>query len=460
MASRWTGKGGIREVLSVGLPLVASMASSTVMQFTDRVFLGHYSLETLAASISGSMSNFVFMCFFVGVASYANVFVAQYMGASQPRKVGAVVWQSIWFALLAWIFMCLLALGAPAIFALAGHSPEVQNLEVIYFRFLNIFSGANILAVGLSTFFSGRGRTRIVMLVSLFTACINIPLDYALIFGAGPFPRLGIAGAGLATGIGWVLSAVLYAVLIFRPRNDALYGVFRSCRLDGALFMRLMRFGIPSGVQFFLDMFGVAFFIMLVGRMGDEALAVTNMIFSLDNFSSLPLYGLHVASEILVGRALGSNNTEQAVFAAKNAVLTCLGWAVCIAAVFVLAPGPLLEMFRPAGYDAAAFAQMRHTGEILLLYVAAWAICEAVAVGFLGALKGAGDTRFVMFLMGWSSMLTLVIPPFLLIEFFDAGVFTVWLCVVLNVFVLMAAASLRFRRGKWKDLRVIAQASQ
>ncbi|NJB68306.1 MATE family multidrug resistance protein [Desulfobaculum xiamenense] len=455
MFSRWQAKGGYRDVFRVGLPLVASMASATVMQFTDRVFLGNYSLDALAASLSGSVVNFVFMAFFSGVASYATVFVAQYVGSGQPRNVGPVVWQSVWFSLAAGACMALLSLVGPSIFALAGHAPEVRELECAYFSILSVASGLNIFGVSLACFYSGRGLTRTVMLVSLAGALVNIPLDYCLINGYGPFPEMGIRGAGYATAIGWALSAALYALLVLRRANEAEFAMLSGFRFDRELFLRLMRFGLPSGTQVFLDMFGVTFFILLVGRMGNAALATTNMVFSLDHFSFLPMYGLHVAAEVMVGQALGAGRADDAAYAAGSAVRLCFGWAVVVSIIFVFCPGPLLDMFRPSSYTPEQYAQIRHTGEVLLRFVAAWALFEAFAIGYMGALKGAGDTRFVMLLIGACSLSTLVIPTYFVVEVFDAGLYAAWSCVLLNVILLSVFARWRFAQGRWKRMRVI-----
>lgn len=452
---RWSAPGGYRDVLRVGLPLVASMASATIMQFTDRVFLGNYSLESLAASLSGSIMNFLFMSFFTGIVSYANVFIAQYVGARRHDRVGPMVWQGVWLSLLAGVVMAFLSFAARPLFTIAGHSPDVRALEVAYFHILSVTSWLNILAVSLSCFFSGRGRTRTVMLVSFAGAALNIPLDYCLINGYGPFPELGIRGAGYATAAGWGLSALLYLLLVFTPKNDKVYATLSGFRPDMKLLSRLMRFGLPSGMQIFLDMFGVTFFIMLVGRLGDDALATTNMVFSLDHFSFLPLYGLHVAAEVLVGQALGAGRVGDAKYAALSVVRVCFAWAVCVALVFTLFPEPLLEMFRPDSYTAAQYAVMRETGRKLLLFVALWALFESISVGFMGALKGAGDTRFVMLLMGACSFGTLVVPVYLVIEVFGAGLYAAWACVLANVILLALFSWLRFRSGRWRNIQVI-----
>ena len=213
---RYHAENGYAQVLRVGLPLIVSMSAATVMQFTDRIFLSWHSLDAIAAAMPATAANFLPMGFCMGVASYLNAFVAQYTGAGRPDRVGAALWQGLRFAALAGVGLALLSLAAGPVFALAGHGPAVQALEADYFRVLCWGSGFNVVAVTLSAFYSGRGLTRPVMLVNLAGAGLNIPLDYALIFGWGPFPEWGIFGAGLATAVSWGFTALLFALLVFR----------------------------------------------------------------------------------------------------------------------------------------------------------------------------------------------------------------------------------------------------
>ncbi len=127
MLRRWNRPNGYRQVLVIGLPLVVSMGSQTLMLFTDRVFLAGYSLDAIAAALPAGIMSFFCTCFFLGVASYVNVFVAQYTGAGQPEKVAASVWQGLYFSLFSGLFLAAFWLLAEVIFALGGHPPRAHR---------------------------------------------------------------------------------------------------------------------------------------------------------------------------------------------------------------------------------------------------------------------------------------------------------------------------------------------
>src|SRR5512138_2815330 len=144
-------------------------------------------------------------------------------------------------------------LAADSIFRLVAHGPEIQRQETIYFTILCFGGFPGIACAALAGFFSGRGETWPVMWVNVLGTGVNILLDSLLIFGAGPLPEMGIAGAAWATNASVVASLVAYIVLMARPAY-ARFRLGRGWRFDPLLFRRILRFGLPSGIQFFIDM--------------------------------------------------------------------------------------------------------------------------------------------------------------------------------------------------------------
>src|SRR5208283_2740591 len=201
----WRRPCGGRDVVALALPLVISTMSFTVMTFIDRMFLTWYSIDTVAAAMPAAMLQFTLISFPLGVATYVNTFVAQYEGAGRTRQIGPVVWQGIWIALIAAVLLLLTPPLARFYFQNAGHDPDVVVEETTYYSVLIFGSGAIILAGTLSSFFTGRGATRVVMAVDSTAAALNAVLAYLWIFGHWGFGHTalrvggGIAGAGAAT---------------------------------------------------------------------------------------------------------------------------------------------------------------------------------------------------------------------------------------------------------------------
>ncbi len=446
-----------RTVFIVSLPLVFSMAATTVMEFTDRVFLANYSIEAIAAALPGGITAFLFSTFFAGVTSYLNVFIAQYTGAGSLSRIGSCVWQGIYFSMLAAVILIALSFMADSLFRLGGHPPEIQRLESAYFRILCLGSGMNVLGTGLACFFSGRGKTRPVMVISIIGMAFNIPLDYALINGIWIFPEMGIRGAGIATVCSWTLISGLYCVLIFNRKNNRLYGVLSNRAFDTELSMRILRTGIPAALQFAMDVFAFTFFIFMVGRLGKVELAASNIAFSIESIAFMPAFGFSIGLSTLVGQALGRNDVDDAIRYTKQTIYILLSYILLLDLLFFFAPHWVIKLFATAEGTSASYQQTMDQGIVLIRIMAIFISFDALYFIFTGVLKGAGDTRFIMWTIGIVTLVVMILPITIGVGFLGWGIYACWIILTLYVISLCSVSFLRYRQGKWKTIRVIEE---
>ncbi|MBI4775098.1 MAG: MATE family efflux transporter [Deltaproteobacteria bacterium] len=455
MLKRWDSPNGYRDVFAISLPMVASMGSLTLMHFTDRVFLANYSVDTIAASMPAGIASFALVSFFLGVAGYTNTFVAQYTGSGAYNRLGAALWQAVYFSLASGVLLGIAAALAGPLFDLVGHPPEVRKLEIVYFQILTLGSIFLLLEWTLACFYSGRGLTRTVMAVNAVGAALNIPLDYALINGVWGFPEMGIAGAGIATVAGQALMFLLYVRLIFTQKHDAAFGVWRNRSFDGKLFLRLMKFGIPKGIQFFMDVFAFTFFVFMIGRLGTVELAATNIVFAINTLAFMPMIGFSIGVSTLVGQAIGARKPEAGEEAATSTIHITTAYMAFVALLFLLIPETLLRPFVSGGRDQAEMSTLVRLGVALLRFVALYCVLDAMNLVYAGALQGAGDTRFVMEASAVLSLGVMIIPVFICIRFLDAGLYAAWAFATAYAFALALIFWWRYRQGQWKQMRVI-----
>lgn len=455
MVSLWDKPFGYKHVLNISMPLAVSMASTTVMQVTDRIFLGRYSVEAIAAALPAGILAFLFISFFMGVASYINVFIAQYTGAARPEKVAVSLWQGIYFSLIGWAILALMAYSMTPVLVRGGHPPEVLELEIQYFRILMLGAGLPVLDTALSGFYSGRGLTRAVMIVNMVGAVVNIPLDYALIYGAGPFPELGIRGAAIATVAAWALIVLIYCCLIFRKRNEERFHTRSRWHFDADLFRRFIKYGLSNGVQFFLDIFAITFFVYMVGRLGTIILAASNIALSIDGISFFPAYGISVGVSTLVGQAIGKGRPDYARRATMCAFhITCL-WMLFMGAIYMIFPDALISLFRPDELNDLQFEEVLVHGRVYLLFMAAYILFDGMALVYSGALKGAGDVVFIMKTIGLVCLFLMVIPCYAGVEILHWDDRFLWSIFTAYVMVLSVVFYWRFKGGEWEKMKVI-----
>ncbi len=455
LAKRWDEPSGYKVVLKVGLPLVASMASSTIMQFTDRLFLSHYSLDAIAAAVPAGMPFLVILLTLMGIAEYAGVFIAQFIGAQMPEKVGRVLWQSLHISFAGALVFITLSFFSEALFALAGHEPHIQAMEAEYFRIMCLGGGLPLITASLSCFFSGRGRTRPVMVANIVAALVNIPMDYVLIFGKLGFPVMGIAGAAIATVLGWIAGCAVIIFMVFRPKHEARYKVWSARGIDVSLLRRILRYGIAGGIEYFLEFVGYTLFIFMVGSLGATQLAVSNMISSISSLGFLPCLGLHVAASSLVGQAMGRKDTAAAARVTGSALHLAIVYMGCMALLFVAAPGALMDLFRPEGMTWLEFSRIKAEGQVILYFLAVYYIADAFTLVYYGCLKGAGDVWFVMFSVAFGA-LCLVLGSTLSLRLFPASLPALWVVFSLYIIMLAVFSGVRFKSGRWKKKRILA----
>ena len=449
---------GYAEILRVGLPLVAGMASSTVMQFTDRLFLSHYSVDAIAAALPASIASLTLTLTFMGVCGYTSVLIAQYVGSGAPHRVGSALWQGIWVALIGAALLCLTWWAAEPGFAYVGHDKAVQELEVVYFRVLTCGSGLALVSATLSGFFSGRGRTRPVMVANIAAAVINIPLDYLLIFGGFGLPPMGVLGAALGTVAGWLVSVVMLACMIFTRDNENKYAVLSGRCFAWDMLRRLLRYGLPSGLNFFMEIVSFTWFCLEVGRFGKEALAASNIAFSINSVVFMPMLGLNLTVSALVGQAMGRGNPKEAERVTLNTLHLALVYMVPMAAIIAIFAGPLMSAFAPGDLTPAEFAPVRDLGVLLLYFIAVYSLVDAANVVYFGALKGAGDTLGILFVLVGGLIFLLVLPIAILNHVGAATLLNYWVVFTAYIMLLAGVAMWRFYRRRWHSIRVVETA--
>lgn len=453
---RYHAESGYREVLKLAFPLILSTGSSTVQMFVDRMFLTWYSPEAIAAAAPGGIVSFTLQCVFIGTAAYANTFVAQYFGAKQYDKIAQAVWQGIYFAIVAGIFFLVYIPLAKPIFNFAGHEPAVRAMEIEYFTILCFGALPAFLIAAVSGFFGGRGETKIIMWANILATAVNIVLDYVLIFGHFGFPQMGIQGAAIATVIAAYTAAITMFLYMLKCRYRHEFGTLKNHQLDWALFKRLMRFGLPNGFHFMLDLFGFTLFVLFVGRLGTLELAATNITFNINHIAFMPMVGIGMAVEIIVGQRLGETNPQLARFGTYSALHLTYLYMGAIATSYVLFPKIYLLPFA-AQADPIQFLPVQKMTIVLLYFVAFYCIFDTMNIIFASALKGAGDTRWVMLTSVILSWLTLIIPTYLTTVVYRWGIYLTWGFVTLYIMMLGIAFLFRFLGGKWESMRVIEE---
>jgi MATE family multidrug resistance protein len=448
-------KGRVREVLRIATPLIIGSSALTVMQFCDRLFLARHSNISIQAALPAGILSFTFICIFAATAGYAGTFVAQYHGAGDRRKCVHVTVQGIWLSLASLPCLLLLIPVGHWLMTLIGHAPEVMAEERIYFNWM--MRGGFLVPLGwvIGGFFTGRSRMRLNTMANIAGAVVNVILDYVMIFGKLGFPAMGLRGGAIATVIASTVAPLIQFVYFLRDPVVRRLGVHRIWYPDFKLMGRILRFGFPAGLHMMADGTAFAAFVMLTGRLDALSLAASNIALSINWLVVCPLTGIGGAAAILAGQHQGRRDSSAAATAGWTALAVACAYMSVMVFVFLLGSDAFFRLFYAA--DATfTLEQLQAIGFPMMVAMALWGLFDTANIVITGALRGVGDTRFVMLymlIMGWGMW----IPGELLILYRGGNILHAWYWMAIYVALLSFGFLWRWHGGRWRRIDLLRQ---
>jgi len=446
--------GDVKDVLVVALPMLLSMSFDTFMTFIDRLFLSKLGPAEMNAALGAGAVQLALTTFFTGAISYTTAMVAQRLGAKRQGDCAKVFMQALYVSIVA---VPLLYLTIPIghwVFGLEHLSADQLEYQKTYFNIL-MFGGAITLVRNVAPcFFSGIGETKIVMQAAFVGMIVNVACNFLLIFGCGPIPALGVAGAAYGTLIGNLVSTVILFVKFWGRSCNARFSTRHSFAFSGALTRELLQKGIPSGVEMFLNMSAFQMLILMFHALGSESATASSVMFNWDMVAYVPLMGLEVASTSLVGRYVGARDGAAASRSTYSGLKLGWGYSLVMGIFFVFLPGVLTDIFRPdmaeASSGAIAIFDAARPMSIFMLRIATFYIfVEVLLVIYAGALRGAGDTLWVMFasaIMNWCVAGALYVAAYV----YHLPAHYAWIAVVAVYSTAPIIFWRRWKSGKWR----------
>ena len=444
--------GALREVLRVALPLMVSAGTFSLVLFADRTLLLWFDGESMSAAMAGGNLFWVLVCLPVGIASMTGAIISQYVGAKEDDQIGRFLWQAVWLALAMAPLFVVAAAFATKMFQLTGQPDELIGLQSTYLRLLMLGAVGIVMETALSGFFSGTERTSIIMWVSIASGLLNFLLDLLMIYGAGPVPALGIAGAAIASVISFWFKAACYIWLILRPKYESQYRIRAGFGLDGTLLRNMLFYGFPTGLMYLTESGGFTVIVLRIGNIGDVPLRATTMAINFNMVAFIPLVGVSIAASVLVGRHLLESGPARAARSVYAAIIIGLLYSGGWVTAYLVAPDWLMSLYE-LNQSGEASVQAIAIAKGLLKFVAIYVVLDATQLIIAGALRGAGDTWFVLLSGLVASAVALTIgftwePDDDLLNWW-------WWMITLWIWTLASLMVIRFLQGRWKRMRMV-----
>ncbi len=382
-----------REVWALALPIIGAMSSQNVLNLVDTAMVSRIGPSSLAAVGLGSFINFMAFSAITGLAAAVQAMAARRYGEGRLHETAIPLNGGILLSLLIGLpLSALLIAAAPWIFARLNHDPEVvrQGSAYLQCRLLGIA------AIGIN--FSFRGywsavKKTVLYLCTLFgICCLNILLDWLLIYGKLGLPALGVRGAGLANVISTICGTLAYCGFGWRYARGAGFGAGLPSRVQ---LLDLLRLGLPACLQQLLYSGGFVVLFWIVGQIGTAELAVSNVLVNITLTAILPALGFGLAAATFCGQALGRGDVEDAYRWAWD-VFRASWWVYAVMALpMLLLTDPLLLLF-VGSHDARATARLLEIGELPLRLIGASVVLDGLGFVLMQSLLGVGASRSVM----------------------------------------------------------------
>lgn len=432
-----------RAILLLAIPMVLEMIMESVFAVVDIFWVSH--LGTDAAATVGLTESLMTLIYAlaIGLSIGAMAMVARRIGEQNPDGAARAAVQAIALTLLVSIIIAVVAAPlAPRLLAVMGGSPWVIEHGAGFARIMLACNFTVVTLFMVNAIFRGAGDAAIAMRTLWLANWINILLGPCFIFGLGPFPKLGIVGAAVATNIGRGTGALFALVRLFR--SGGRFQITRQhLRLEPAVMARLIRLSATGTFQVFIGMASWIGLVRIISSFGSNAVAGYTFGIRVILFALLPSWGMANAAATMVGQALGAKNPERAERAVWQAGFYNMIFLGIVGLLFVLF-APQIIWFYTSDPEVARY------GVDCLRIVAYGFLFYAYGMVLGQSFNGAGDTwtptvlnLFVFWL--WEIPLAYVLSVAL-----GMGPRGVFVAITVAFSTLAVASAAVFRRGKWK----------
>jgi putative MATE family efflux protein len=435
------------EIWQIAYPIILGSLAQNILNVTDTAFLGRVGEVALGASAIGGVFYLVVVMLSWGFGIGTQIIMSRRNGEGEFRAIGHTMEHALYFLLpLSVILFFLMRLFSGEILGYIVKSTAVleSTKDFIRYRSFGIFFAS--ISIAFRSFFIGILNTRVITWSTIVLASTNIILDYCMIFGKYGFPQMGIAGAALASVIAESTAVIFLLVytLVKIPREK--YMLFHFTGFDRRLFSRMFRLSFPVMGQNFLSLAAWLTFFLFVEKLGERALAVSNIIRSFYVVLMIPMWGFSSATSALVSNLIGQGRRDEVIPLAMKILRLCFFMVLVITLAGFIFPRQALVIYTDDPLLISA--------SLDVLYVVNFAaMMLAVAFILFNAVSGTGKTQ-VTFFIETITIVIYLIATYMLADLLRAPVAVVWTVEFLYGMLMALLSWLYLRKGGWRDTRV------
>jgi putative MATE family efflux protein len=432
-----------REIWLIAYPIIIGSVAQNLLNVTDTAFLGRVGQVALGAGAIGGVFYLIFTMLAWGFGIGTQIIIARRNGEKSFPEIGRTFQHGFYFMLP--LVLALFSIMQFFSNDLMKHIIQSQAVfesfrEYIRYRSYGIFfAGINMLFTGL---YIGIAKTKVITWATFTSVSVNVVLDYGLIFGNLGLPEMGIGGAALASVISEFAATVLFVVYTVTKLDGNRYSLMKRVPFDESLYKRMIKVATPVMFQNFFSMAAWLTFFLLIEKLGEQALAVSNIIRSFYIILIIPMWGFSSATNSLVSNLIGQGKHDQVMsFVFKVARICALG------VLFMITIGSLFPSYALRIYTNDPVLISASLPALYVINVAA--LFLAVGFIFFSAVSGTGKTQ-VSFMIEMVVILFYLLMAFFLADYLRLEVQFVWITECFYSISLGILSFLYLKYGNWK----------
>lgn len=438
-----------KEILLLAIPAIGEMVLHMAVGVSDVAFVGRLGVNQLASIGIATNIFFTMLFIFAAIGVGATVIVARHVGANEPDKANYVTSQAFLLSLiLAVLIGILLYVNAENLMSMFAKEKEVIHYGTTYLKITSFPSILILIFFILRGVVIGSGNTRLPLLLAFISTTWNVIGNYVLIFGKWGFPPLGVAGAAWATATALSLAGIILILILFSGRIKVKIELKYLKVPDWVTMKRILKVSIPAQFEELLRGGGNLLVTLLISiNLGAIAYASHTVAVSVESLSFMPGIGFAIATTTLVGQLLGANQA----YAAER-----VGWEGFKMAGTVMGIFGLIFFFfsetvvRLFTNDP----QVIPVASVLMKIAAIEQPLMALEFVLAGALRGAGDTKWAMYISAIGNWFVRIPLLLFFIYILKLDIAYIWVAFIIDWTIRAVIAILRFKSGKWKEIKV------
>lgn len=434
-------------ILKIAAPIMLSGLAQNIINVTDTAFLSRLGQGDLGAGAIGGLCYLMLVMLGFGLGVGTQILIARRAGEERFHDVGNIFRHSLFLMFILGVALFfVLKFFVPILLSHIIDSPEVLEKATTYLKWRAWGIAFGELSFAFRFLNTGLSRTRVLSYNTFFLALVNAVCAYALIFGKFGFAPHGIAGAGIAAVIAEFMSLVFFVTYTFVGMDWRRYNLFANFRPQRKLLRTLLTLSLPMVCLYFVSLGGWFAFFVIVEKLGETSLAISNIIRSIYIVYFIPIMAFQATTNTMVSHLIGEDRSEDVTRLIRKIIHLSLGFACVASLINFCFPRLIFSLYTT---DETMIAQSIPTLHVISLAL----VLFSVATVLFNAVSGTGDTRASM-IIEMTGVTTYLIYTVLTALVFKTRIEVVWCAEWAYWTVLGSLSYARLKTGNWRLLKI------